>query len=173
MKSIDISKLSGDDLFAALQSGSKLVCKTPPKTLDRLAPARTSAWRWQDTDLVLIETHVDCCGCSRRYTYPNDTLFLRRKAANGAVHYTALEGQVDDPEARFAELECVVEYRHEEVKVCSACWDIAHIIERARCPKPVAEPAPKADLPAELPETDIDLELPADEPTVSLADLFQ
>lgn len=172
MKTIDISKLSGDALFEALQSGSRIECRTPPKTVDRLAPTRTQSWKWADTELVLIETHVDCLCCGRRYSYPNDTLFLRRKADNGALHYTALEGNVDDPEQRFADLECVVESRRTEVRVCTACWDVQHIIDRARNPKPKTPPVERTELPDDIPELPSELDLPPDNP-ITLADLFQ
>lgn len=163
---IDITKLSGAALFEALASGRPLQMpkkhKPLPKTVDNLAPLCAQHWSWADTSLVLIETEVTC-DCGQIYCYPNNTLFLRREASDGTLHYTALANNIPNPEERFRTLPCHVEVRQESCRACRFCFDLAHVIERARCTtqeqaiqnvvpvKRLPEPPPDLNMPFEAP----------------------
>ncbi len=144
-KSLDITNLAGADLWDAFDSDKTLKVRktkaTPkPRLLDPLAPASTQHWDWSDTHLVLIVLRSRCTCCNHEHEMPNNTIFLRREAPSGALHYTEIEGRIDNPEVRFANIEPVIEYREEEVSTCQFCFDLAYILERALKPKQPDKP---------------------------------
>jgi len=175
---LDITNLKGDDLWDALGSDKTFKVRKQPKVakprlLDPLAPAAGQHWDWSDTNLVLLVTTCEC-RCGRIYEHPNPTIFLRRETPSGALHYTAIEGRVEDPEIRFADIVPIIEYRQEAVDACQFCFNLAHIMDVARMPAeklPALAPLPIPAAAAAPDETDLDMLFDDDEPDYDSSDL--
>lgn len=124
MESIDISKLNGSDLFDALASGKKIkksVLTTP--VIHDL---------WKDKELILIVHRITCKTCKETYAYPNGKVLLQRTHPTKGEHFVELGPRYKDPEIAFKDLFLSEAYRDEEVDVCQKCWNLAHVIEKAR-----------------------------------------
>ena len=182
-KQVNLAALDGEDLWNAIKSKNFTVKKEPPKPriVDKLAPSSAQTWAWTDTKLVMI-INRQMCDCGKIYEHPNEHIFLRREGKGGAIHYTALDANIPDPESRFMELETAFEYRESECRACQFCFNLAHVIERARqpekpLPQPPASPAVEQVLPPLPPsfsQAPASIVPPVDfaEPSTPLSDIF-
>lgn len=124
MDKLDITSLTGKQLFAALASGKKF------KTQTTAIPARPKIL-WKPNALVLIVHHAEC-SCGKVYSYPNTHVLLRRTHPTEGVHLSAIEGAYDNPGPMFRDLPLEIENREpEQLTQCQFCWDIEAIIIKA------------------------------------------
>lgn len=157
MATIDITNLTGNDLFEALKSGSKIKTektKAPPKpTLESL---------WANHSLVLIIHQTTCSCCGHQYEVPNPHILLHRRHPTEGEHYMAVTPMYKDPETVFSKLPLIERVEMSTVEACQFCWNLGTVIEQARLPdEQLAKqcsttplPKPRCDDPLE------DLDLP-------------
>lgn len=133
----DITKLKGDDLFAALsasvKSGKKIKCagkkKVPPKrVVDR-------AELWTDKAVVMMMECKICHCCGSSYETPVSHPMIRRHSKKHGIHYSAL-GNFSNAELLFLDLPFEIEKRYTEVPACPLCFDITKLIHYAQEGKP-------------------------------------
>lgn len=91
---LDITNLSGSDLFEALKSGKKfVVTKTPKEFSDK--PLKEVHYipfidQWTEEAIILIEHLTVCINCGSAYSTPNSRLLVRESHERLGVHYRAI-----------------------------------------------------------------------------------
>lgn len=123
---MDITNLTGEDLFAALTSGEKVTVKTNKPTKQdsstgEIIPTNFTS-PWTKKALILIMHEVEC-RCGETYEHPNDRVLLKEEAFIGkAIHPSVHYRELTIGEVKLArELPFQLHTHKRNVDVCGFC----------------------------------------------------
>ena len=140
----DITALRGEDLFAALSTGTAF--KVKASTAPPLKPKPSIIDPWQDRALVLLINISECSQCHSRWPAPNPILFIKRvHIRSGAIHLHSLH-DVTNTLFRCSTLPRIVEHHVQACSVCPHCFEETSIQDIDNSQRPPSAPSTSASL---------------------------